>query len=195
MKLFFMILFAFLLGSIPFGVVVAKVYGVNLKKVGSGNIGATNVLRAMGKGPALLTLVGDVLKGSLAVVVGRYFLQSPSLEGIMGLSAIVGHNFSLFLRFRGGKGVATSIGVLLIYSPKVGVLTVILLFIVILVTRYSSLGAIVSFGALPFSIYVLDYTRGKLIISVLIALLLIFRHTDNIKRLLQGTEVKIGKRV
>jgi len=195
MKLFSLILFAFLLGSIPFGVVVAKVYGVNLKKVGSGNIGATNVLRAMGKGPALLTLVGDVLKGSLAVVAGRYFLHSASLEGIIGLSAIVGHNFSLFLRFRGGKGVATSIGVLLIYSPKVGVLTAILWLIVMLVTRYSSLGAIVSFGVLPFGIYVLDYTQEKLIISVLIAFLLIFRHTDNIKRLLQGTEPKIGKRV
>jgi len=195
MKLFSLILFAFLLGSIPFGVVVAKVYGVNLKKVGSGNIGATNVLRAMGKGPALLTLVGDVLKGSLAVVAGRYFLHSASLEGIIGLSAIVGHNFSLFLRFRGGKGVATSIGVLLIYSPKAGVLTVILWLIVMLVTRYSSLGAIVSFGVLPFGIYVLDYTQEKLIISVLIAFLLIFRHTDNIKRLLQGTEPKIGKRV
>lgn len=195
MKLFFLILCAFLLGSIPFGVVVAKIYGVNLKKVGSGNIGATNVLRAMGKGPALLTLVGDVVKGSLAVVMGRLFLHSPSLEGIIGLSAIVGHNFSLFLRFRGGKGVATSIGVLLIYSPKVGILTVILWLIVILVTRYSSLAAIVSFGVLPLDVYVLDYSQGKMIISSLIAFLLIFRHTDNIKRLLQGTELKIGKRV
>ncbi|HUO76890.1 MAG TPA: glycerol-3-phosphate 1-O-acyltransferase PlsY [Thermodesulfovibrionales bacterium] len=195
MNVFSLILFAFLLGSIPFGVVVARVYGVNLKKVGSGNIGATNVLRAMGKGPALLTLVGDVLKGSLAVVVGKYFFQSPSLEGIMGLSAIVGHNFSLFLRFRGGKGVATSIGVLLIYSPKVGVLTVILWLIVILVTRYSSLGALVSFGVLPLGVYVLDYTQEKLIVSILIASLLVLRHTDNIKRLLQGTEPKIGKRV
>lgn len=194
MKLFFLILCAFLLGSIPFGVVVAKIYGVNLRKVGSGNIGATNVLRAMGKGPALLTLVGDVLKGSLAVVIGRFFFHTPSLEGIIGLSAIVGHNFSLFLRFRGGKGVATSIGVLLIYSPRVGVLTVILWLMVILITRYSSLAAIVSFGVLPLGIYILDYSQGKLIISILIAFLLIFRHTDNIKRLLQGTELKIGKR-
>ncbi|HXX80544.1 MAG TPA: glycerol-3-phosphate 1-O-acyltransferase PlsY [Thermodesulfovibrionales bacterium] len=195
MKLFFMIACAFLLGSIPFGVVVAKIYGVNLKKVGSGNIGATNVLRAMGTGPALLTLVGDVVKGSLAVVMGRFFFHSPSLEGIMGLSAIAGHNFSLFLRFRGGKGVATSIGVLLIYSPKVGILTVILWFMVILITRYSSLAAIVSFGLLPLGIYILDYSQGKLMIAILIAFLLIFRHTDNIKRLLQGTELKIGKRV
>jgi glycerol-3-phosphate acyltransferase PlsY len=194
MKLFFLILCAFLLGSIPFGVVVAKIYGVNLKKVGSGNIGATNVLRAMGKGPALLTLVGDVLKGSLAVVIGRFFFHGPSLEGIIGLSAIVGHNFSLFLRFKGGKGVATSIGVLLIYSPMVGVLTVILWLMVILITRYSSLAAIVSFGVLPLGIYILDYSQGKLIISILIAFLLIFRHTDNIKRLLEGTELKIGKR-
>ena len=194
MKLFFLILFAFLLGSIPFGVLVARGYGVNLKKVGSGNIGATNVLRAMGKGPALLTLVGDVLKGSLAVVAGKYFLHSPSLGGIMGLSAIVGHNFSLFLRFRGGKGVATSIGVLLIYSPKVGVLAVFLWLIVILVTRYSSLGALIAFGILPFGTYVLDYTREKLVVSILITSLLILRHTDNIKRLLQGTEPKIGER-
>jgi glycerol-3-phosphate acyltransferase PlsY len=148
----------------------------------------------MGKGPALLTLVGDVLKGSLAVVAGKYFLHSPSLEGIMGLSAIVGHNFSLFLRFRGGKGVATSIGVLLIYSPKVGLLTVFVWLIVILITRYSSLGALVSFGILPFGTYVLDYTQEKLIISILVASLLIFRHTDNIKRLVKGTEPKIGKR-
>lgn len=194
MKLFFLMLCAFLMGSIPFGVVLAKVYGVNLKKVGSGNIGATNVLRAMGKAAAVLTLVGDVLKGSLAVVMGRFFLPSSPLEGIIGLSAIVGHNFSLFLRFKGGKGVATSIGVLLIYSPRVGVLTVILWLMVILVTRYSSLAAIVSFGVLPLGIYILDYSQEKLIISILIAFLLIFRHTDNIKRLLQGTELKIGKR-
>ena len=195
MRFLLLILCAFLLGSIPFGVVVAKIYGVNLKKVGSGNIGATNVLRSMGKGPALLTLVGDVVKGSLAIVIGRFFLHSPSLEGIIGLSAIVGHNFSLFLRFRGGKGVATSIGVLLIYSPKVGVLTVILWLMVIVVTRYSSLAAIVSFGLLPLSIYVLDYSQEKLVIGILVAFLLIFRHTDNIKRLLHGTELKIGKRV
>ena len=195
MRFLLLILCAFLLGSIPFGVVVAKIYGVNLKKVGSGNIGATNVLRSMGKGPALLTLVGDVVKGSLAIVIGRFFLHSPSLEGIIGLSAIVGHNFSLFLRFRGGKGVATSIGVLLIYSPKVGALTVILWLMVIVVTRYSSLAAIVSFGLLPLSIYVLDYSQEKLVIGILVAFLLIFRHTDNIKRLLHGTELKIGKRV
>ena len=179
----------------PFGVVVAKLYGVNLRKVGSGNIGATNVLRAMGKGPALLTLAGDVLKGSLAVLAGRFFLHGSSPEGIMGLSAIVGHNFSLFLRLRGGKGVATSIGVLLVYSPKAGILTVIVWLMVILTTRYSSLAAIVSFGILPLGIYLLDYSPEKLTISILIAFLLIFRHTDNIKRLLQGTELKIGKRV
>ncbi|HXX53589.1 MAG TPA: glycerol-3-phosphate 1-O-acyltransferase PlsY [Thermodesulfovibrionales bacterium] len=194
MKLFFLMLFAFLAGSVPFGVVVAKAYGIELKKVGSGNIGATNVLRTMGKGPAFFTLVGDVLKGSLAVAAGRWFLHSPPLEGIVGLSAILGHNFSLFLDFRGGKGVATSIGVLFIYSPKVGALTVILWLVVMLVTRYSSLAAIVAFGVSPLGIYVLDYSLGKITISILIASLLVFRHTDNIKRLLQGTELKIGKR-
>ena len=194
MKLLLLIIFCFIMGSIPFGVVIARLHGVDLKKVGSGNIGATNVLRTMGKGPAILTLAGDVLKGALAVVAGKYFLNNLTMEGIIGISAILGHNFSPFLGFRGGKGVATSIGVLLIYSPKVAMVTIILWLAVIVITRYSSLGAIVSFGVLPFSIYLFDYTQEKLIISLLITFLLILRHADNIKRLIQGKETKIGER-
>lgn len=194
MKLFFLILFGFIIGSIPFGVIIAKAYGVNLKEVGSGNIGATNVLRTMGKGPAILTLVGDVMKGTLAVMAGKYLMNNITMEGIVGISAILGHNFSVFLGFRGGKGVATSIGVLLFYSPKVAIITVVLWLAVIVITRYSSMGAIVSFGVLPFSVYLFDYTKEKLLISVMITILLIFKHADNIKRLMKGTESKIGER-
>jgi glycerol-3-phosphate acyltransferase PlsY len=196
MKLHFFLLVtgAFLMGSIPFGVLIARVRGVDLKKVGSGNIGTTNVLRAMGKVPAVLTLAGDVLKGAIPVLAAKYLLDDLSMEGIVGLSAILGHNFSLFLRFRGGKGVATSIGVLLVYSPYPAAATILIWLAVIFVTRYSSLGAIVSFGALPLSVYVLDNTKEKLIMSVVIAALLMIRHADNINRLMRGTEPKIGKR-
>jgi glycerol-3-phosphate acyltransferase PlsY len=194
MKVFLFLAGAFLMGSIPFGVLIAKVKGVNLKKVGSGNIGATNVLRTMGGAPAVLTLTGDVLKGSIPVLAAKYFLNDPTMEGIVGMAAILGHNFSLFLRFRGGKGVATSIGVLLIYSPFAALVTILVWLAVIFVTRYSSLGAIISFGLLPLSQYVFDYTREKLIVSLMIAALLMMRHADNISRLMRGTEPKIGKR-
>ena len=126
MKSALLITFAFILGSIPCGVIIAKAKGIDLKKIGSGNIGATNVLRSLGKGAALLTLLGDVLKGTAAVAIARAFVSDPGfyasdsifniqysilniqcIEGLVGLSAILGHNFSPFLRFRGGKGVAT----------------------------------------------------------------------------------------
>ncbi len=189
-----LIILAFILGSIPFGVIIAKLKGIDLKQTGSGNIGATNVLRTMGKGSAVLTLLGDVLKGSIAVLIGKYLSVGPLYEGIIGLSSILGHNFSLFLKFRGGKGVATSIGVLLIYSPKTAILTLIIWLLTALITKYSSLGAIVSFGFLPLNIAIFDYSSSKLIIAVMITLLILIRHTGNIERLLKGTERKIGEK-
>lgn len=194
MKIALLIPFAFILGSIPFGIIIAKVMGIDLKKIGSGNIGATNVLRALGKGPAALTLLGDILKGTVAVAIGRYLSVGPAYEGIIGLSAILGHNFSLFLGFKGGKGVATSIGVLLIYSPQVAIFTLIIWVMVVLMTRYSSLGAIVAFGLLPVNVFLVDYSEMKLIISALITLLILLRHIGNIERLVRGTERKIGER-
>lgn len=184
----------FLQGSIPFGVITAKFSGIDLKKVGSGNIGATNVLRSAGKGPAAITLLGDILKGTAAVAIGRYFSVGPLFEGIIGLSAILGHNFSLFLKFKGGKGVATSIGVLLIYSSGAALAVLIVWLLTALITKYSSMGAIVSFALLPLSIFLFDYSEIKLIISCAIALLILFTHRKNIERLLKGTESRIGER-
>jgi glycerol-3-phosphate acyltransferase PlsY len=193
MKDILICLLAFLIGSIPFGIIIAKAKGVDLMKVGSGNIGATNVLRSIGKYPALLTLLGDVLKGTAAVALGRYFGSGPVFEGLVGFCAILGHNFSLFLGFRGGKGVATSFGVLSIYSPQTALFTFIIWLIVVMTTKYSSLGALVSFGLLPLSILFFDH-KDKIIIAVLITILIFMRHKDNIKRLLSGTERKMGKR-
>jgi glycerol-3-phosphate acyltransferase PlsY len=188
-----LIIIAFLLGSIPFGVIIAMQKGVNLKKVGSGNIGATNVLRSVDKFSALLTLLGDILKGTAAVALGRYFSVGPAYEGIIGFSAILGHNFSVFLKFRGGKGVATSFGVLLIYSPKIALITFIIWLAIVLMTRYSSLGAIIAFGLLPVNTFVFDNTEAKLGISIAIAILILARHANNIRRFIKGGERKIGE--
>ena len=189
-----LVMASFILGSIPFGDIVARLRGINIREVGSGNIGATNVLRSLGKAPALLTLIGDIMKGTVAVAVARYVAGDPFIEGLAGLAAIAGHTFSLFLRFRGGKGVATAIGVLLIYAPAVGLATVAIWLLVVAVTRYSSLGALVSFAVLPLTMYVFDGIRVKVVVAFLIAGLLIVRHAANIERLLKGTESRVGEK-
>jgi len=192
-KFIVILIVSFILGSIPFGIIVAKTKGIDLNKVGSGNIGATNVLRSLGKWPALLTVLGDMLKGTAAVAIGRYFGLEPFYEGLVGLTAILGHNFSVFLGFRGGKGVATSLGVLVIYAPLTGLLTLVIWFIVVIFTRYSSLGALISLGILPINIMLFDDKR-KLLAAILITTLTFIRHKDNIRRLMRGTERRIGQR-
>jgi acyl phosphate:glycerol-3-phosphate acyltransferase len=194
-KILVLLIIAFILGSIPFGIMIAKAKGVDLRKVGSKNIGATNVLRSLGKWPAALTLLGDILKGTIAVAIGRYLGVGPLYEGFIGIFAILGHNFSIFLGCKGGKGVATSIGVLLIYTPQVAVITLLLWLLVAFFTKYSSLGAIVAFGLFPVNILLFDPDgKGKLTIAILITMLILIRHRDNIQKLLKGTETKIGAR-
>jgi len=186
--------FSYLLGSISFGALVARLKGVDLRSVGSGNIGATNVLRTMGKVPALITLLGDLLKGSASVALARLLGVGELYEGLSGLASVVGHNYPVFLGFRGGKGVATSIGVVLIYMPLAGILTIALWLGTAIITRYSSLGALVAFGCLPLSAYLIGGSKTKIALSVIITIMLFFRHRENIKRLIDGTESKIGKR-
>jgi glycerol-3-phosphate acyltransferase PlsY len=186
---------AFILGSIPFGIIVAKAKGVDLKKVGSGNIGATNVLRSIGKWPAVLTLLGDIGKGTISVAIGRYCGAGSVYEGLIGIAAIVGHNFSVFLGFKGGKGVATSLGVLLLYTPTAALCTIMIWLVVAIATKYSSLGAIVSFGLLPLNVLLFDPNgTQKLPAAILITFFLLLRHKDNMQRLIRGTERKIGQR-
>ncbi len=195
MKFFLLFIFSFILGSIPFGIIISRIKGVDIKKVGSGNIGATNVLRSLGKWPAVLTLLGDILKGTAAVAIGSHFETGSVYQGLVGISAILGHNFSIFLGFKGGKGVATSIGVLIFYTPFVALLTVIIWLAAAVLTKYSSLGAIISFGLLPVNIYFFDPDdKGKMLIAVLITVFILMRHRDNIQRLINGTERKIGRR-
>jgi glycerol-3-phosphate acyltransferase PlsY len=194
MKPALLIAFSYLLGSVPFGIVFTKAKGIDLRSVGSGNIGATNVLRAAGKGTAVMTLLGDVLKGAAAVALARALHMGPFYEGMAGLAAVAGHDFSVFLGFRGGKGVATSIGVVLIYSPQAGILTVVLWLATVLATRYSSLGAVVSFTLLPAVMLLLGQGSQKVVFAALLAVLLLIKHAGNIKRLIRGTERRVGEK-
>jgi len=194
-KISLLLIIAFILGSIPFGIIIAKAKGVDLKKVGSRNIGATNVLRSLGRLPAALTLLGDILKGTIAVAMGRHLGVGPLYEGLIGISTILGHNFSIFLGCKGGKGVATSLGVLFIYTPKAALITLLLWLLVAFFTKYSSLGAIVAFGLFPVNILLFDPdSKGKLPIAILITMLILIRHRYNIQKLMKGTESKIGER-
>ncbi|HYQ48562.1 MAG TPA: glycerol-3-phosphate 1-O-acyltransferase PlsY [Thermodesulfovibrionales bacterium] len=193
MKLVLLSLAGFLLGSIPTGKIIAGSMGIDLQKAGSGNIGATNVLRTTGKLPALLTLIGDMAKGSVAVLLARYFEAGPLYMGVTGIMTVLGHNFSLFLNFKGGKGVATGLGVLIVFAPLAGLASIIIWLLTVLVTRTSSLGAIVSFCMLPLSIYLLD-SKEKLPISFILSIIVLMRHKDNIGRLIRGTEPKVGRK-
>lgn len=183
----------FTFGSIPFGIIVARARGVDLKKVGSRNIGATNVLRSLGKWPAVVTLLGDMLKGTVAVALARYLEVGPFFEGLAGFSAILGHNYSIFLGFRGGKGVATSLGVLAIYAPFPFLVTVIIWLVVVIFSKISSMGALIAFGLMPLNVFLFDQ-QEKLLVSLLITAVIFLRHRDNIRRLLNGTERRIGHR-
>lgn len=201
---------AFVVGSIPFGILFTRGRGVDLRNTGSRNIGATNVLRSAGRMPALLTLVCDVLKGVAPVLICRVIIANTGRTaaidqalmpvagdlwlGITGLSAVAGHIFSVFLSFRGGKGVATGLGVTAVYSPlSVAVLLVIWLGVAV-ATRYSSLAAIAAFTSLPAVFLITGASGIKVFFGALLAILIVYRHKSNIRNLLAGTESKIGKK-
>jgi glycerol-3-phosphate acyltransferase PlsY len=199
----------FIIGSIPFGVLATKNKGVDLRKTGSKNIGATNVLRTAGKLPALLTLAGDVFKGAVPVVICNYIIANISRTtgyselisnakdfwgGVAGLSAIAGHIFSIFLSFKGGKGVATGLGVLIAYSPVSAIVAISVWIAVAVITKYSSLAAIVAVAALPVTFAMLDFSGIKIAFAILFAILIISKHKENIKRLVAGKEPKIGEK-
>ena len=180
----------YLLGCLTFGPILARFKGVDLRSVGSGNIGATNVLRALGKGYALATLLGDGLKGSLAVWTGALVLDDPVSIGICGLCAVVGHNFPVFLGFRGGKGVATSLGVLALYVPLAALGFVVVWLTVFRVWRISSLSALAAFSA-ALSIVFVAYKEALPVVLVMFGVSLLM-HRSNIRRLIQRTEPRVG---
>jgi acyl phosphate:glycerol-3-phosphate acyltransferase len=186
-------LLAYGLGSVPFGVVMAQLFGLgDLRALGSGNIGATNVLRTGNKLAALLTLVLDAGKGAIAVVLARW-LVGPDAAQAAGLAAFLGHLFPVFIGFRGGKGVATFLGTLLALAFPVGLAACATWAVVATVTRYSSLSALVAAVAAP--VWALLLGQGQVaVFCVLLAALVVERHRANIARLVAGTEPRIGKK-
>lgn len=183
----------YLLGSIPFGIVMARAFGLgDLRKIGSGNIGATNVLRTGNKLAAFLTLVLDAGKGGIAVLLARWALAEDAAQ-LAGVAAFLGHLFPVWLGFKGGKGMATFLGTLLALSFPVGLAACGLWLITAAVTRISSLSALVAAVLSPVAAWVLG-RPDLLMLSVLLALIILERHKANIGRLLAGTEPRIGKK-
>ena len=181
---------AYLLGSIPTGLLLAKAAGVDIRSSGSGNIGATNVYRTLGRSVGVLTLVGDCLKGLLPVLLARY-LQLPDLWiAAIGLAAFLGHVYTIFLGFKGGKGVATALGVFLGIAP-LAVLGALFIFVAIVWKwRFVSLGSIVAAAVMPGLVAVVDNRPAYVLMTVVVAALVVWKHKENIKRLREGTESK-----
>lgn len=184
---------AYLLGSIPFGIVMARAFGLgDLRNIGSGNIGATNVLRTGNKLAAFLTLLGDSGKGAAAVLIARVLVGEDG-AGVAALCAMLGHLYPVFLKFKGGKGVATFLGTLLALSFPVGLAACATWLLVAIVTRYSSLSALVAALLAPIYTIVFYHLHGAILVAVLSALIF-YKHRENITRLRAGEETKIGKK-
>jgi acyl phosphate:glycerol-3-phosphate acyltransferase len=183
----------YLLGSIPFGLVLTRLAGTqDLRSIGSGSIGTTNVLRTGRKDLAAATLIGDMLKGTVAVAIAGY-IDGPSAAMVAALGAFLGHLYPVWLKFRGGKGVAVYIGVLLWLFWPAALLFCLIWIAVAVITRYSSLSALIASLVTP----ILLWWLGQLALAALFAVLtvlLFFVHRENIKRLLAGTESKIGQK-
>ena len=183
----------YLLGSIPFGLIATRLGGAgDIRQIGSGNIGATNVLRSGRKDLAAITLIGDAGKGVLAVLIARMVTHNDAVVALAGGAAFVGHLFPVWLKFKGGKGVATFYGVLLAAAWPVGVLAAITWLAMAALLRISSLAALTAAVlAAPFA-FATDQPYPMLILSLFMAVLIFIRHKDNIGRLLKGTEPRIG---
>lgn len=188
-----LLLAAYLLGSIPFAIVSSRLFGLaDPRKYGSGNPGATNVLRSGNKWAALLTLVGDCAKGWLAVWAAFALGFGPAQAALAGLAAFLGHVFSLFLRGKGGKGVATALGVLAGINGSIALTALLTWLAIALITRYSSAAALAAAAAAPIAGIVLVDEPVTIGVLLAIAAILTWRHSENIRRLKNGTEGRIG---
>lgn len=189
------ILLAYLLGSISFGILVSRAFGLpDPRTVGSGNPGATNVLRSGKKLPAILTLLGDAAKGWLAVFLAQQYGVQDAYICLAGLAAFIGHLYPVFCGFKGGKGVATALGVLLAFSGWLGLSMLAVWAIAFAIWRYSSLAALIAAGVAPIAAWYLLPYKGYAITAFMLALLLVWRHKTNIQKLLNGSESGFSKK-
>ena len=199
----FVLFVGYLIGSIPSGYLIAKLLKeIDIRDYGSGNIGFANSLRVLGLLPGLTVLVADIAKGAVSVWTGTLFASSIGISpqiagGMLGLSSIIGHNWSVFLKFRGGKGVATTAGVFLVLTPFPFIFSALTMALVMGLTRYVSLSSMIAGGSLPLFIWLWVNEKGwfYLYLSVVAASLIVFTHRSNLGRLWQGKERKLGERI
>jgi len=184
----------YLLGSVPFGLLLTRAAGLgDVRHIGSGNIGATNVLRTGRKGLAAATLVLDAAKGATAVLIANhYFGQMPAM--FAGLGALLGHDFPVWLKFKGGKGVATYLGVLFAVAWQIAAMFAVVWLVVAAATRISSLAAIIAIIATPFAACALGYETFAIVVA-LMSIIVLIKHRGNIRRLLAGEEPRIGAKI
>ena len=193
------IITAYLLGNISTSYIVAKrLAGVDIRTQGSGNAGSTNVLRTLGKKAGALTFIGDVLKGLIAVLIARLIAYGVNLDDttcayIAVVAVVLGHNYPVFLGFKGGKGVATSLGSMLGMNPLVALLCLGFFIIIVAITKYVSLGSMLGIGLSPVIMMLNHNTKGVLV-TLFLTISVVITHKENIKRLLNGTERKLGQK-
>jgi glycerol-3-phosphate acyltransferase PlsY len=196
MVIVLLILLGYGLGSIPTGLCIARWQkGVDIRQYGSGNIGMTNVLRAVGKGAAALTLVGDLLKGLVPVLLARAWLVSPWAIGLVALAAVIGHLYPLFAGFHGGKGVSTTLGAFMPLLPGPLLVAFVVFAISVAWRRQVSLGSMAAATCLPIAALIWGAPTAYVLYALSAAALIWFRHAENLKRLLAGTEPTIGQHV
>lgn len=183
-----MVVAAYLLGSVPTGLLLGKLYGIDVRNTGSGNIGATNLYRTVGRKVGILTLIGDCLKGMIPVLLVSYAGFSFEYAAWVGLAAFLGHVYTVFLKFKGGKGVATALGVFLAISPLAVSIALTVFVLLVLKWRYVSLGSVAAAAVMPAAVYFLDGRGELVVVTLLIAAVVIVKHHQNISRLLAGTE-------
>ena len=189
------LLAAYLLGSVPFAMISSKVFGLaDPRTYGSGNPGATNVLRSGNKKAALMTLIGDALKGSVAVLIAQQMGLSNTVIALVALAVFLGHLYPVFLKFKGGKGVATAAGVLLALDPILGLIVTGIWLLVAYVSRYSSLAALIAAAAAPAVSALMHGANNQTIVVGILGMALIGKHWQNIQRLMAGQESKIGSK-
>ena len=196
---YFAILLAYLMGAFPTAYVVGKSHNVDITKEGSGNVGGTNTLRVLGWRAGVTVALSDVMKALLPTLIAKHYLSlEPWQVACVALAAIIGHNWSIFIGFKGGKGIACTIGVALVLFPQALVIAFVIAAAVIALTRYVSLGSILLTVLLPILLLLGEHTPLKLydssyvLFAVVLAALAVYRHRGNIVRLLNGTERKIG---
>lgn len=185
----------YVLGSVSFGIIIPRILGGtrDIRTVGSGNAGTTNVLRTQGKKQALLVLIGDVCKGMLGAWLGALILPGLWGSAIAGIGTVMGHSFPLYFNLKGGKGVATGVGALLVMSPQIGSIALLVFILVVILTRWVSFGSMLGAASLIPLCWLFEAPIAVVFYSYFMAAFVIWRHRSNIKKLLSGTESKLGE--